>query len=89
MIASVATLTHIAALTDLQASSDRLTDKVHLAMFAILLVSAVASAIWAAVKRKVIADHQRTQPQPSAPAPSATSATASSAVDGATPAAVG
>ncbi len=72
MIASLTPLAYIGAQADLGARAHRMTDKIHLALLAAFILAGVVSAVWGAVKRKVIADHMRTQPQANtAVAPSA------------------
>lgn len=79
MIASHIPLNYLAAQADLGARAHRMTDKVHLVLLAAFILAGVGSAVWSAVKRKVIVDHLRAQPQAiNAIAPSADSSTDSS-----------
>ena len=63
MTASLTPLTYLAAQADLGARAHRMTDKIHLVLLAAFILAGVGSALWGAVKRKVIVDHMRTQPQ--------------------------
>ena len=63
MTASRTPLNYIAAQADLGAPAHQMTDKIHLVLLAAFVLAGVGSAVWGAVKRKVIVDHLRTQPQ--------------------------
>ena len=67
-------------------------NQIRLALLAIVASGGVLKEIWASVKRRAVAEHLRTHPQPSAPAASSntsTSASAGPAVSDATHAGVG
>ena len=62
MTASRIPLNYLAAQPDLGARAHRMNDRIHLVLLAAFLLAGVGSAVWGAVKRKVIVDHLRTQP---------------------------
>ena len=63
MTASRTPLNYLAAQADLGARAHQMTDKIHLVLLAAFILAGVGSAVWGAVKRKVIVDHLRPQPQ--------------------------